>query len=410
MRIVEINTVCDTGSTGRIAAGVARIAADRGHEVWFAYGRGKHPSDLKGYKIGNRLDFYCHVLLNFIKGKSGFGSKTVTKRFLRWLDEIKPDILHLHNLHGFYIHVGMLFDYIKENDIKVVWTLHDCWPFTGQCAHFDYICCDKWISECHECPIYRSEYPYSIFCDNSKENYKNKKEAFTGVKDLMIVTPSMWLSELVKRSFLAGYKVQVINNGIDLDRFTKKTADNRDLLELRTKYSISADKTIILGVANIWTKRKGLDDFCKLATVISEDYLIVLVGVRENQKIKLELKYKGKILCIGHTNSIEELACWYRLADVFVNPTLEDNFPTTNIEALACGTSVVTYNTGGSPEIADYTCGRVVKKGDVTSLADAIVDVINNPIAPDSCRKRAQEYDKSDKLLQYVKLMETLPE
>ena len=407
MRIVEINTVCDTGSTGRIAAGVARIARKNGHEVWFAYGRGTHPTDINGYKIGNRADFLCHVMLNFVRGKSGFGSKKVTKRFLGWLDQIKPDVLHLHNLHGFYLHIGMLFDYIKTNNIKVVWTLHDCWPFTGQCAYFDRADCNKWIEECHDCPIYRREYPYSLFCDNSRLNYNNKKKAFTGVSDLVIVPPSRWLAELVKRSFLAEYRIEVINNGIDLSRFRAISKED-DICELRSKYNIPLDKKIVLGVANIWTKRKGFEDFAELALLLPGDYLVVLVGLKGLSKIRITKKYKDRLIGIEHTDSVEELADWYRLADVFVNPTLEDNLPTTNIEALACGTPVITYNTGGSPEILDETCGMVVEKGDVLGLSDAVCNVINKGISADICRKRAERYDKSDKFLQYIDLMDEM--
>ena len=184
MRIVEVNTVCDTGSTGRIAANIYRLAEKRGHEVYFAYGRGKHPEDINGYKIGNFFDFTCHVLINFFRGKSGFGSKYTTKKFLKWLDEIKPDILHLHNIHGFYINVSFLFEYIKEHNIRVVWTLHDCWSFTGQCAHFDYVGCDKWKTGCYKCPIYRSNYPYSLFSTLHHRNYSNyssfKKKSSNG--------------------------------------------------------------------------------------------------------------------------------------------------------------------------------------------------------------------------------------
>lgn len=408
MRIIELNTVCDTGSTGRIAAGVARLARQRGHNVWFAYGRGNHSDDIQGYKIGNRIDFTCHVLLNFIKGKSGFGSRRVTKRFLNWLDNIQPDVIHIHNLHGFYIHIGLLFEYIKANNISVVWTLHDCWPFTGQCAHFDYVGCDKWRSGCYKCPIYRIEYPYSLFCDNSKDNYVNKRKIFSGVNNLTIVTPSEWLSSLVKESFLSNYRILKINNGIDLSRFKIVNSNTDALGKLRTKYNIASDRKLVLGVANVWTERKGLDSFYQLSYILPKEYLIVLVGVKGKTARTIRCQFTNRIIGIDHTESIDELVCWYNMADVFVNPTLEDNFPTTNIEALACGTPVITYNTGGSPEIVDGSCGVIVDKNNVNELKEAIVSIIGRSISRKVCRKRAEIYDQSNKLLQYVTLMESM--
>lgn len=410
MRMVEINTVCDTGSTGRIAAGVARIAEDRGHDVYFAYGRGHHPSDIKGYRIGNRIDFILHVLLNFIKGKSGFGSVYVTKRFLRWLDDVQPDILHLHNLHGFYINVGLLFEYIKARNIPVVWTLHDCWTFTGQCAYFDHANCYKWIEGCHACPIFRSDYPYSLFCDNSEENYTKKKELFCSVNNLTIVTPSQWLKELVKESFLKGYDVRVINNGIDIENFRIEDVE-KEKNRLKNKYPIT-DNTLVLGIANVWDKRKGLKEFITLAEVLDRTYSIVLIGLSKSQIKDVRQKYGSKIIGIEHTESIEELVAWYNIADVYVNPTLEDNFPTTNIEALACGTPVVTYATGGSPESIDDSCGMVVDKGDIRGLADAIKEITHaDRIEPNKCREKAlSHYDMNARFGEYVTLMESVYE
>lgn len=410
MRVLIINTVCNSGSTGRISAEISRLAEQRGHDVYFAYGRGGHPDDIHGFKIGNRIDFICHVLLNFFRGKSGYGSKSVTKRFLAWLDEIKPDIINAHNLHGFYIHVGLLFDYIKANNIPVVWTLHDCWPFTGQCAYFDYAGCDKWIKGCYKCPIYRTEYPYSLFCDNSKYNYIDKRKTFTGVNNLVVVTPSEWLSNLVKESFLKEYKVQTINNGIDLYRFRIINDDKCLVTEIKRKNKISEEKRVILGVANVWTNRKGLDAFYYLADNLPEEYIIVLVGVSRRTAATIKNRYRGKIIGVKHTESIDELVGWYNLANIFVNPTLEDTFPTTNIEALACGTPVVTYKTGGSPEIIGFECGIVVEKEDSNGLAAAIETIIGKkPEISEDCRLRAlQKYNKDDRLAEYVDLMESM--
>jgi len=411
MKIVEINTVCDTGSTGRIAAHIARISNEKGYEAYFAYGRGKHPNDIAGYKIGNKIDFIDHVLLNFFKGKSGFGSLSVTKKFLSWLDEVSPDIIHLHNIHGFYINIQLLFEYIKTHSIPVVWTLHDCWPFTGQCAYFDFSGCERWKEGCHDCPVYRTDYPYSLFCDNSKENYLEKKRVFSGVKNLVIVTPSNWLSNLVKDSFLKEYPTLVINNGIDTGVFRRLEIDQEKKRDLLIKHIGSRDaydiqnKKIVLGVANIWSSRKGIDSFYRLAEILSEEYVIVLIGVSNKVRRICKKRYSGRIIGIGHTDSVGELAEWYNIANVYVNPTLEDNYPTTNIEALACGTPVITYDVGGSSETIIAGHGRTVKKGDVEELAKEIEDVIG--------RNETFEYeniylDASVRLSQYTDLFNKL--
>ena len=395
MRIVEINTVNGIGSTGKIAVALYQLAKNENHTPYIAYGRGSSPANIDSYKIGNTLDFGVHVLSNFFLGNSGFASKKNTIKFLHWLDTIQPDILHLHNLHGFYIHVGLLFDYIKQHDIPVIWTLHDCWPFTGQCAYFDYANCDKWKTQCYNCPIYRSDYPYSLFKDNSRQNYKQKKEAFTGVRNMTIVTPSHWLASLVKDSFLKEYPVKVIHNGIDLNLF--KPIDN-PLSDEKYKY-----KKILLGVANVWDRRKGLDYFIELADMLDDSFHIVLIGVSKKQQNTLTKKYPNMITAITRTSNQEELVKWYSAAYAFINPTLEDNFPTTNLEALACGTPVITFNTGGSPESISKECGIVVKKGDVQKLKEAIASLeTSEDITKENCCEQANKFNKDTLFKEYI--------
>lgn len=406
MKIVQINTVCGTGSTGKIAVDIYKTSQSEGLECFIAYGRGHAPIEVQGYKIGNPLDFCAHVLVNFCLGKNGFASRTVTQRFLNWLDNIQPDILHLHNLHGFYIHVGMLFKYIKAHNIPVIWTLHDCWPMTGQCAHFDYACCNKWQTACHNCPIYRSNYPYSLFRDNSRQNYLLKRSAFTGVKNMIIVTPSNWLSDIVKKSYLKEYSVAVIPNGINLDLFspgdTSFPSYTKDLCA-------TSELKIVLGVANVWTQRKGLDFFLQLSEMLDDNYQIVLIGVSKKQQSKIRSKYNGRITAITRTANQEELVSWYQHAYVYVNTTLEDNFPTTNLEALACGTPVITFNTGGSPESITDQCGIVVEKGNIEKIKEAILSLDNHPeITSSNCRKQALNYDRALCFKKYVDIYKTL--
>ncbi len=394
MKIIQINTVCGTGSTGKITADICRLGAKQSFDMLTAYGRGTAPDDIKSYKIGNPIDFVCHVLVNFITGKNGFASKHVTKKFIKWLDFQQPDIIHLHNLHGFYLHIGLLFKYIKERNIPVVWTFHDCWPLTGQCAHFDYAQCNKWTTQCHDCPIYRSDYPYSLFHDNSRNNYLLKKSCFNNVPNLTIVTPSHWLANIVKQSYLKQYPCKVIPNGINLELFSPQENCATD-----------SSHKILLGVANVWTKRKGIHDFYKLTDILPADYRIVLIGVSKQQKEFIERKYSPRILPIMRTNNQQELAQWYSRAHAYINPTYEDNFPTTNLEALACGTPVITYNTGGSPESLDSSCGIIIDKGNINDLATAILSLDSDcRISTDDCRKRSLKYDRFTCFQEYIEL------
>lgn len=394
MNIIYINTVKDTGSTGRITAALARITNDHGFHSYIAYGRGALPSSSREYRIGNKIDFGRHVLYNFTTGRNGFASHTVTRNFLRWLDDVKPSLIHLHNIHGFYLHIGLLFDYIKQHNIPVIWTFHDCWPFTGHCAYFDYIQCDRWVQGCQQCSIHRSSYPYSIFKDNSQENYRRKKETFTGVKNLTIVTPSHWLADHIRTSFLNEYPVKVIPNGIDLQTFKPdKTLLHQD-----------SDVKNLLGVANVWDDRKGLPAFLKLAEILDDSYHITLIGLTRRQQKKIQKKFPQKITPLLRTNNLEELVAIYNHSSAFINPTLEDNFPTVNLEALACGTPVITYRTGGSPESLTSSCGIVVEKGNIQTLYDAILNLPNSGITREACRKQALCYDQETRFQEYMDL------
>lgn len=404
MKIVQLNTVCGIGSTGKIAVDLYHVAAQAGHTSFIAYGRNAAPDNLQSFKIGTPFDFVHHVLTNFFLGKSGFGSKAVTKHFLQWLDKINPDIIHLHNLHGFYIHVGILFEYIKAHNIPVVWTLHDCWPLTGQCAHFDYARCDKWQTSCHHCPIYRTDYPYSLFHDNSRQNYIMKKAAFTDIKDMTIVTPSNWLAGIVKKSYLQDYPVSVIPNGINLELF-KPASDT--ISEAHPADTCTPSPRIILGVANGWSKRKGLDFFLQLSDMLDSSYHIVLIGLTKRQKSEIQAQYGKRITAVTRTSDQAELVSWYQYAYVYVNPTLEDNFPTTNLEALACGTPVITFNTGGSPESITERCGIIVEKGNVSKLKEAILSLDKKTeITSSSCRSQALNYNRNIRFQDYLKIYE----
>jgi putative colanic acid biosynthesis glycosyltransferase len=395
-KILQINTTLSSGSTGRIQTSLAGKANDNGFESYIAYGRKIGSTPPKTFRIGTMLDFIIHLLLSRIFDKHGFGSRNATQKLIKWIQIINPDVVHLHNLHGYYLNIGVLFQYLKESQKPVIWTFHDCWPFTGHCSFFDAVGCRKWESACFECPN-KTGYPKSWLKDNSKDNFLRKKHLFSGIKNMVIVVPSQWMAENLKKSFLNNYRMKIINNGINLEIFRPS-----DYLYARQKLNLTG-KYLILGVANIWDKRKGYYDFTMLRKMLPNEYEFLLVGLSENQIKELPDGIKG----IRRTESTEELAYIYSAANVFFNPTHVDNFPTVNIESIACGTPVVSYNTGGSSEIIDISVGRIVPKGDLVQASEAIVDIARkgkkNYIS--ICRDRAMAFfDQERCFTEYLSL------
>lgn len=395
MKIAEINTV-HYGSTGKIMLQIAQTARTHGHTVVTFSKRWKpHPQENPNhFYIGTFAENVLHRIGAPLTGREGFYSYWSTKRLLKQLDSLNPDILHLHNLHGWYLNYGLLFQYIKKTKVPVVWTLHDCWAFTGHCPYFTMVKCEKWKTGCGQCPQYRS-YPQSWW-DHSKAMWTWKKAWFTGVSDLTIVTPSQWLADLVKESFLREYPVKVIHNGIDLSVF-QPTAGS-----FRVKYHCEG-KYIILGVAFGWEKRKGLDVFYELSKRLDEKYQIVLVGTNK----ALDKDLPANIISIHKTQNQRELAEIYTAADLLVNPTREDNYPTVNLESLACGTPVLTFQTGGSPETVDDTCGSVVAWDDLNALERELIRVCTQkPYSAEACVAKAREFDRHNRFEEYWKLYE----
>jgi len=399
MKLLLLNTSANTGSTGRIAEEIGLLAQQSGFDVRFAYGRQAVNSRLSLIKIGNKWDVRWHGVFSRMFDAHGFASKQATKKLIAELKKWKPDLVNIHNIHGYYINIELLFEYLKKEQIPVVWTFHDCWPFTGHCSYFDRYNCMKWQTGCHHCPNLNG-YPESWFIDRSRANYLKKKSIFGGLKNLTIITPSQWLGKHVNKSFLKDYPVQVIHNGLDLTVFNETIDD-----KIFEKYQISGKYA--LGVASTWDNRKGLNDFVSLRNILSNEIQIVLVGLTAKQSAELP---QG-VMSIPRTENARELAVLYSGAQAFVNPTLVDNFPTTNIEALACGTPVITYNTGGSPEAVDEKTGIVVEKGNVVALKEAIENVLINGKEDysNNCRHRAEElFNKNDRYSDYIALFSQL--
>lgn len=438
MKIVQINTF-PYKATGAIMMGIHQLLLDEGDESYVVWGRGRDAENKSEIVIRDDSGVKIHGLYTRLTDKTGFASQRATQRLISRLEIIKPDIIHLHNIHGYYLNIEILFEFIKANHIKLVWTLHDCWPMTGHCAYFDMVGCQKWKTGCSHCPQ-KYTYPASKVLDSSSWNWKKKKELFIQIEDAVLVSPSNWLAKIVKESFLCDYPVRVIYNGVDTDIY--KPSYNA---ELRNRLSPEG-KPIVLGVASEWTERKGLADFICLSKE-NKDIQFVVVGVTPEQKRKLPAELTG----ICRTSNVEELVEIYSVADVFFNPTYEDNFPSTNLEALACGTPVISYDTGGSPEVIEQArksdgtvVGEVIKKetphrGDLLRTIEAIRRVIavvygngideeynarlkngnesnlgkakvgsNRSSVQKACRNVALEYGKEQRLAEYIELYREL--
>lgn len=392
MRILQINATCGVGSTGRIAVSISEMLTAHGVEnkILYSVSTNGFPDAIA---CGKAKEIRIQALKSRVLGNYGFNSRRETKRILAEIKQFQPDTVLLHNIHGHDCNLEMLFSFLKAKNIKIVWLFHDCWGLTGYCTHFTYDKCDRWKSECHHCPQRKQ---YSWFFDRSKELHQRKKKLFSDL-DLTIVTPSQWLADLVELSFLKDYPVKVIHNGIDLSIFRPTPSDFRD------RYKISADKFILLGVAYGWGKRKGLDVFVELAKRLpSERFQIVLVGT-DNSVDKM---LPENIISIHRTQNRQELAEIYTAADLFVNPTREEVLGLVNLEANACGTPVLTFETGGSPECIDENSGMVVPYENIDAMEREIVRIQKEKIfTAQACVEHAKQFDEKSRFEEYIQLL-----
>ena len=389
MRVLQINSV-PYGSTCRVMLGIAGAAKKQGIICDTASGYSFHPvSGLPDghWQIGGLWSKAAHMILARLTGLNGFFSVFPTLKLIWRIRRGRYDLLHFHNLHGWYVNLPLLMRYVKRSRLPVIWTLHDCWAFTGQCAHYTAISCEKWKTECHHCPqkhLYPQSYP-----DLSRMMHRAKKRWFASLPDVTFVTPSRWLAEQSRLSLLSKYPVQVIPNGIDLHVFTPR----REPKANRSYH--------VLGVADGWTARKGLDVFIELSKRLGEEYRITLVGTDE----RTEKRIPENINCIRRTQHAEELAHLYASADVFVNPTYEDTLPTVTLEALACGTPAAVFDAGGSRECIDKNCGIAVPCGDTDALEAAIRRICTQrPFTAQQCVQRAKSFDQEHTYQAYAAL------
>ena len=397
--VLQICVEGNTGSTGRIAEGIGITAMARGWTSYIAYGRFPRPSQSRLIRIGSQWDVWIHGLQTRLLDRHCLASKKATARLIDKIVCLKPDIIHLHHLHGYYINIEILFKYLAEAGIPTVWTFHDCWSVTGHCAHFDFAGCDRWMSECHSCPQKR-EYPASFMIDRSRANFRLKKELFLAPKKMIVIPASKWLDEIIGRSFLACSSRKVIYNGVDLKIFRPSEGTS----ELTKKLKIE-DKFVLLGVAHTWGVRKGLGDFVRLSEIIGDQEIIVLAGLKKSQ-----IRHLPKnIIGLERTENQQQLCDLYSTAGAYINPTWEDTFPTTNMEALACGTPVITYKSGGSVEAIDGGTGHIVEQGDIAGLYRAIKEIkrVGKEQFSSACRERAVRlFNRDDRFAEYIDLYE----
>lgn len=354
-KLFQINSFCNTGSTGRIAENLGLTVMKEGWESWIAYGRTMNPSKSRVYKIGDEWDVRWHGVETRLFDRQGLASKNATRRLVNKIKTVQPDIIHLHNLHGYYLNYPILFRFLKEYNCPIVWTLHDCWSFTGHCPHFEYEQCFRWRKQCHDCPN-KKRYPASLCIDRSQRNFKDKKKYFTSLDTITLVPVSNWLEDYVRESFLGKYPIKMIHNGVDMDVFRPKDMG----MNVFEKYNIYG-RFLIIGVAGVWEERKGLTDFFKLRQMLSEEYNIIIIGLSKYQIAELP---RG-IIGIERTESVNDLAEIYSAANVLFNPTLEDSLSMVNLESESCGTPVVCYKTGGCPEtFNNFSTGYVITQHD----------------------------------------------
>ena len=406
MKLLQINPVIrQNTSTGRIMQEIAELATQHGWECYIAYSKGRdgmRACNATAVPVGNRWSTAWHGVMTRLFDCHGLASNRATRDFIKEIERIKPDIIHIHNIHGYFLNYKILFDYLSKSGIPVVWTVHDCWLYTGHCYYYSFAQCDKWKTTCNNCPQ-RKLFPTSYFNDRSKQNFLDKQAAFCSMpKDKLTIVPvSKWIKGEMQQSFLKDYHYEVIHNGIDTETF-----NIYDTEAVKGKYGLQG-KHVLLGLASIWSREKGLDDFIRMAPQLNEDEVIVLVGIKEEQKAMLP----PGIVAIARTENIRQLAELYAAADAFINPTWQDNYPTVNMEAIACGTPVVTYRTGGSIETITPDTGTVVEQGNVQGLLKAARSIREK--GEDYYQTRCRDYalahfKKEERYAEYLDLYKRL--
>ena len=421
MRVAHIN-VTATLSTGGIALSICRVLMSRGHKALVAFARGYHPVDMPWLRIGNQAERAWHLLWARIADRAGFAGRRGTRKLVQKLDAYRPDIVHLHNLHGYYLHLPTLFRWLEKTGAPVVWTLHDCWAYTGHCAYYTMASgdasraegrthrrattrgCDRYKRGCGHCPQKRA-YPRSVGLDQSARNWREKRMVENALRRLWLVTPSQWLAGEVRKSFLRNHPVYVIPNGIDLAAF-RPCEDLEHLEDVIRKNRLEelGERRMLLSVASVWDARKGLEDFYELSKLLGDEYRIVLVGLTDWQREWLP----NNIIGIGRTENLRELCTLYTVANLYISLSHEETMGMTLLEAMACGTQVLCYDVTALPESVTDQVGGVVPIGNIAAVAEAVKRLCDSPKAAAACRKHAETYDKDKRYIAYIRLYEEI--
>ena len=399
--LLTINATANWGSTGKIAEQINQLAQKRGWETYLAYGRNVQPCKSKLIHVGNMLQVYEHYAEHRLFDNDGLASRLSTLKLVREIKRIKPDIIHLHNIHDHWLNYKILFEYLNTLEIPIVWTQHDCWAFTGGCKHFTRLKCNQWVTGCTTDCSFRRGINLRKYISHSANHYQLKQRLFTNTKNLTLVPVSHWLEGVLKESFLKDRSIRTICNGVDVDVF--KPTDNFNLILKR--YGLENTKYVI-GVATAWSGRKGFNDYCRLTSMLPTDLKIVLVGLNENMMMTAE---RHGIIGIPRTESVEELVALYNGASIVMNLSYEETFGLTTVEGFACGTPSIVYNATASPELVTPETGIVCEPGDIDGVAKAVEELLSLEKPVVACRNRAiKYYSKNDCFKEYVDLYENL--
>lgn len=404
MKILQINSVCDRGSTGHIARDIADVLLEEGHKCYVAYGHGtaNYPYS---FKIGGILENHFHnAFFTRLLGLHGFGTIRGTKKLIRQIDEIKPDIIHLHNIHANYLNYPILFKYIVKHDIPVVFTLHDCFNFTGKCSHYTAVGCYKWKTECGNCPLYRNTVAPSTFFDRSKFLFNNKKRYYSKIKNMTIVAVSKWLKEQAEQSMLNGngHKVTYVYNWIDYQKFHRATTDEVD--SFKKKYNLEPNYKYLISVSQGWDRNASrYKDAERLSKILPPEYRLILVGgLARNTTIP------EPIIHIPYISGNAELSAAYSMAEAYVHFSVEDTFGKVIAEAMSCGTVPITFDSTACGEVSG-PYGIIVKPHDVEAIVESLPKLEELKKQKDKIVKYVRDnYDYHNNLHRYLEVYREL--
>ncbi|TCT30367.1 glycosyltransferase involved in cell wall biosynthesis [Providencia alcalifaciens] len=397
MKVLLIDVNCKKGSTGKIVYELYSELKEQGHEAAICYGRGDKISEKNIYKTSSDIETIIHAGMSRLTGYTGYFSPFSTKRIINIIDSFNPDVIHLHELHGYYVNIYPLLEYIKKKKIKTIWTFHCEFMYTGKCGHsFE---CEKWKTGCHHCPQLNN-YPRSLYFDRTEFMYNQKKDSFSNYHNLTIVTPSSWLAERTKISFLHEKKIKIIHNGINNKDIFKPIYNS----SLYNKYNLYGKKIILSIAPNIMSYTKGGEKILDIARKYHDQNVIFLL-IGNDDEIK---NLPKNVIAIGKIKDQNLLAEFYSIADLFLICSKRENFPTTCLEALSCGTPIIGFNNGGTAETAPGNLGFFVEDNDIDALVEFIKNFTTGKTilaSPQECRNFAvTNYSTENMLKQYIEL------